>query len=458
MKKQGESAKESDSLVTLQEANEILIAGYPSPEQLSRFPLGDLLECIPGVDARYREKESGHIDKVIEGMNFLLSNPTKIVADWQSQAPPQEAAEFMDAFAHIFYKTNGGPYYRLGNKEPFFRLLALYHDIGKSITIERHPLVGWHLLRDVHRERVQKELFPLILGRDYDTWQSELAKGKRVDEMISANEKRMLSIFEATIRYHDYFGVLSTGEASLPLAVDLVGLRGTDPADARELFSVLMILNFADLYGSVPKVIPHMVKQFVSDWKILCDTIGSTDVNGDRSRFFMALRERAQRPIAAIDRLWRLVFAGEPEMWQNQISQELVEEVVKEIAFANISRFITNFALFCKLDYCLSFKKRLMEEARNQGQPVSAGINRTVSLLAALENRYGDLCQRSDGTWRRLGVELVALTRRPPPGQTSLEGRSGSRIAETIAQLLLSPAGAGIVWAVGDCTVWFMEE
>lgn len=443
---------EAQVMITREAANEILKSGYPNDEQIAQFPLGDVLLQIPKVDDRYPT----HIRKVVEGMNILLSGDFhRIVADWDTTPVPREANGFKGAWNRIFLPVAPEePYCRFEgeNRDFFFRMLALYHDIGKSISTERHPTIGWHLLRDIHKERVLSELYPLLLGRDQDDWQKQLiGSGGRLEAVVTTpDDRRLLSLFNLAILYHDYFGVLSTGEASLPLAVDLVPFRSTSPADIQEIFSILMIFNLADLYGSVEAVSPKMAEIFCYDWRILCKKI--EEVGGERESFLECLTDMAQTHNSTIDRIWRLMFAGSSGTEREQVTPSSIEKSFREIAFANTHRFIRHFALFCKLDYCLGFKLRLMREVG--GSLVTPGINAMMSILVALETRYGHLCCRSDGSWRRIGIQMAALTRRPP----SPKGAGSSNIAKTIARLLLSPEGVGRDWAVGDCTVWFMED
>ncbi len=441
-------------LVSREEANAILAERYPMETELRRFPLGDILAAVPGVDDRFQN----HMARVIEGMNILLDqNYYRIVGSWATlPQAPDGADRLIGTWNRIFQPArNQEPYCRfktIEDRNIFFRLLALYHDIGKSISLERHPTIGWHLIRDVERDRVVKELYPLLLGIDYAEWSTKLGKvSGRIDKIVEPSDRRLLELFEIAIHYHDYFGVLSTGEASLPLAVDIVPLMIVNPADLQEIFSTLMIFNLADLYGSVPRVSPKMVDIFCADWEILCETVERV---GARRRDFLAcLVGESQSPNNTIDRLWRLMHAGEEEADQELITVQAVDDTFRDVTFNNFDQFLKNFALFCKLDYCLGFKRKLTTEAKrsvNSPTAVLSGINRMISIIVALENRYGHLCRRNDGTWRRLGVQMAALTRKSQDGS--------SKIAETIAQLLLAPEGVGRAWAVGDCTVWFMED
>lgn len=456
---------EPPDYVTRREANELLARGYPTDEQLARFPLGDLLVSIPAVDPRYGPQgtDPGHIARVVEGINILLSDhPERIVRRWRDEKPFQDTVAFEQAYQTIFTRgprPGEAAFVQLAEgeeRDSFFRLLALYHDIGKAIITERHPLVGWHLIKDVHKEQVERYLYPLVLNIPYEAWQRMLdaAKGD-VEKAAGKRNWKLVKLFEAVVRFHDYFGILSTGEASLPVAVDLVGLRGMNPPDARELFSILMIFNLADVYGSVGEVLPQKVDVYCTDWRLLCAAIEKA--RGDRGQFFKILRKRTQTPAATIDRLWRMMYEGAPPPWRSEIVPETIEEIFKEATLSRMYPFIKHFALFCKLDYCLAFTILLMKTAaEKQGRPAQAIVAMTT-LLAELEKRYGDLCIRPDGTWRRLGFEMAGLTRRPSTHRDQ-EQRKISKIGQTIADLLLIPGGLGKEWAVSECTVWFMEE
>ena len=80
-----------------------------------------------------------------------------------------------------------------------------------------------------------------------------------------------------------------------------------------------------------------------------------------------------------------------------------------------------------------------------------------TTLLAELEQCYGDVCQRADGGWRRIGVEMAGLTRKPATHK-NVEERKKSKIGEAISELLILPESPGKQWAIGECSVWFMEE
>jgi hypothetical protein len=384
-------------------------------------------------------------------MNILLGKtPEHIVKQWKERPNPLEQNLFTQARKCIFIgeQNYNSKYCRLRDEDlaPFFRLCVLYHDIGKYIIHERHPSVGWHLVKDVYQEEVEQYLYPLLLNIQYDEWPKKKLS-------LTQYQKRLIHIFEMVIKYHDLFGVLSTGEGSLPVMVDLISLTGAKPEDAKELFSILMLFNLADLYGSVEEVYPYKVNYYCEDWKILCDEIKKVD--GNRNDFFQILLEKEQKPERTIQRIKRFMNEGAPKEWGNQlIDDSKIIEVFRSTTLAGMHSFCTNFALFCKLDYALSFKKEIMTKAYElNDKDVTKPMATILWLLVQLEKQYGDLCKRKDGTWRRLGVEMAGLTRKPPYGKD----RKVSKIGETLCRLLLETQ-KGKEWAAGECTVWFMGE
>ena len=212
---------------TRRQADEILSQRYPNNDELEHFPLGQVLKTIPDVNESYRE----HIPRVIEGVNILLSKrPHYIVEQWKTPVSPIDEDKFTRRLISIFgSKDSTEPALLQVEREvfdPFFRLLAVYHDIGKYIIHERHPVVGWHLLKDVYRDEVENKLYPLLLDIPYDQWRGR--------EDLNSDQERLITIFEANIKFHDLFGVMSTGEASLPVMVDLIPLTGMEQIAAKE--------------------------------------------------------------------------------------------------------------------------------------------------------------------------------------------------------------------------------
>ena len=437
-------------LFTRDAVNQILSGGNPPEEELEHFPLGQQLKTIPEINERY----SGHIPKVFEGVNILLSDhPHYIVKQWRKSNDPIDQEIFTQALISIFGTKNNrhSAICQISKRDfaPFFRLMAMYHDIGKCIIHERHPLVGWHLIKDVYRDEVETELYPLILGIPYDEW---IGRGN-----VTPVQEKLITIFEANIKFHDLFGVLSTGEASLPVMVDLIPLTGMDPESAKELFSILFLFNLADLYGSVPEILPEQVNHFCDDWKCLCDTIEKAE--GNRDRFFTLLYEIAKTPERTIERITRFMNEGAPKDWRGQTIDKRVVEVFKNETLIGRKTFYSNFALFCKLDYALAFKKKIMQIAQasqthQKDQDVTKAMGKILWLLIQLERQYGDLCKRNDGSLRRIGLQMAGLTRKPATGKD----KGISRIGDAICKLLLNTEGMGKEWALSECTVWFMEQ
>lgn len=429
-------------LITRDEADAILSNGYPTDTELDRFPLGEFLKRIPDINSRYR----AHISGVMEGVNILLDDKKchEIIGQWRGTVNPVVQEKFTQATISIFNGRGSQEaiFHQIPEKEfePFFRLMAMYHDIGKCVIHERHPMVGWHLIKDVYRNEVENKLYPLLLGIPYNRW-------ARQKDALMPYQKRLLTIFEANIKFHDLFGVLSTGEAALPVMVDLIPLKGMDTITAKELFSILFLFNLGDLYGSVPEILPEKMNYFCDDWECLCKAI--EDADGDRDIFFKLLYEEAKTPTRTLERIKRFMNEGESEERRNIIEERLLGIFEGETPTGRRT-FYANFAYFCKLDYALAFKKKIMEKAcdacrGDEVKGVTGAMGKIIWLLVQLEREYGGLQGRNDVSPRRLGLQLAGLTRTPD-------------IGNTICDLLLKTEEKGKEWTLSECTVWFMDE
>lgn len=385
----------------------------------------------------------------MNGINILIGDePYKIVKQWSDPKgiAGDECRSFLDTLKNFTKKQNltdtiiDSDIYK-----SFLRICAFYHDVGKSIITERHPSVGWHLVRDVHADEVKKFLYPLIIGKSYSDYEK--------NQNLTLKEKRLINIFISIIKYHDLFGVLSTGEASYPVMMDLIPLIGANVDEAIELFYILFIINLADTYGSVPELYPYKVMHFCDDLALLCDTIRKTE--GDRNLFFEELISISQRTPPTIERIKRFLIEGAPIDWQNQLNCEpdIIDDAFKNATITGQYKFCKNFALFCKLDYGLSFKIMMMNKAKFLSKDIRNPVSKIVEYLVQLERQYGDLCRRNDNTWRRLGLQLSGLTRKPANSKQGDESKIGNAICE-----LLLNSDTGKEWASSECTVWFMEE
>jgi len=438
--------------LTREKVDELLSQRFPSAQELELFPLSSVLKDIAEVDPRYYgDDKNGHIHRVMRGINILTGKtPFKITEEWDENEAVLDpiCREFMALLDNFF----NGMYFNssalnTSNIKSFLRICAFYHDIGKGIITERHPTVGWHLIKDVHSKEVKEKLYPLILGKDVEKWNRNPSESYK---NLTKEEKRLLVLFVTVIKYHDLFGVLSTGEASYPVMLDLIPLTGANVDEAIQLFYILFILNLADVYGSVDKIFPHKVKYFCHDLKLLIKVI--TECSGDRKTFFDSLVKISQKTESTIHRITRFLMEGAPKEWKEELDKdpEIINDSFKNATIAGQYRFCNNFALFCKLDYSLSFKILMMKVAKDRGKDVSSPVAKIIEYLVHLEREYGDLCMRDDGTRRRLGLQLSGLTRKP-------KNHNESKIGNTICKLLLD-YDKGREWASSECTVWFLEE
>jgi hypothetical protein len=426
-----------NTLLSRSAAIKILSKRYPTNEELERFPLGDILLQIPKTDKRY----SNHSKLVMNGVNTLLStnnkHPHQIVKEWNGNRfePTDPTVRlFTETVASIRKSCHMSKY----DFEAFFRLIGLYHDIGKSVIKARHPIVGYHLIKEVHRKRVEKELFPYLLNVDKLEWEKRLQEKELV---LSYEEKRIIKLFEDVLRYHDLFGTLSTGESSIPVMVDLVALPGSQTEHTIELISVLTLFNIADLYASVEEIFPYKIEYYCKDWELLCKAVNES--KGSRKLFFEYLLNIEQGQERSLERIRRFLDIKSKD-FSNEHAEDLVEECFRQASLGTMHSFNKNFALLCKLDYALSYKNRFVKIAKDNKISTKRIINELLWLIVQITRQYGDVCTTNDGSYRRIGVDLSGLTRT-------------DSITNTICELILK-FDTGKEWAIGECGIWFMDE
>jgi hypothetical protein len=179
------------------------------------------------------KRDSNHVREVIKKMSFLLYNKVNEVVE--VDGPKEDVtgdtiSENPTAYNKLIdiLKNN------LSNEDKKLLLYAaLYHDIGKSIIKPRHGPEGADVIKDSGRK--EREQFLKLGFERYDFY-----------------------FMSDLIRFHDYLGMLGTGETSYMIFAEVL-----DPLSNISLYSneysekfidFLLLLNLADIAASVGKV------------------------------------------------------------------------------------------------------------------------------------------------------------------------------------------------------------
>jgi hypothetical protein len=341
---------------------------------------------------------------------------------------------------------------QLESAKAFIRVAALYHDIGKTISDDRHVSRGVHLIEDVIKDgrRSIEALFD-------DFWDAE----------------RLLAL----LKHHDIFGCLCTGEASLPALADMIHWIGPAPfADASgkgviAQVSFLDWLNIADsdasllkFYGGITTVEAF---RYLRDWNLVVDFLAKRSGAPARHDEFAAwAMTEATRADRTIERIARLVatccrmITKDVAAGRELLIKALVQRELLALHGPRFQRFCWRFARFAKLDYGLGFFAMLMDDALRQqrvhdpaagddkqvAQGIRVMIAGTCSILARIVEEYGHLVDDDRHPGLRLGVDMSKLTL---PKETGLAICEALRSAQTSAGALR--------WIVGEISIWLYD-
>ena len=373
-------------------------------------------------------------------MNKLLLDPKEIFAP--DHATRTQLNNLTEAVA-VIRRTIGDS----EKTDTLLRFAALYHDIGKSIIRERHPMIGWyiaHYIRPEEREKLRNLL------------QSE-------------EDFRLLMII---IRDHDQFGVLSTGEASVPILLGAIN-RGESYDDRKRIISALALCNLADLVGTFD-VDGEATDRLLGDWRWFMGALSYCATSGTRLDEHLIqqasrIRRAAQMqwetdllksyPYVEIpnvsERVRRLLMEASRQFGdrRNEFNDEQLVAGCLQTVFGSengMREFAQQFAYVCKLDYGKRFFQALVRYCEGSSQPVRGRISKedviyaTFAVLKRITVTYTPMMRSGDGPRNLIGVELKDLTPDNAPEKT-----------DRIIELIVSSHYPGLTWMMSDAPAWY---
>ncbi|MBN2411769.1 HD domain-containing protein [candidate division KSB1 bacterium] len=444
----------------LKGCNKILEKGYPNRDDLAKFPLGDKLRELDllawtktartiklkedeldlgrteleeklKADKRMLEEEQlgeiyrKHISRVISCINHLVEPDFKGFIErvpetiWAND-PLSSYIKFIDSLK------------KEEDTRKFLRFVALYHDIGKVTHRDRHPILGRHILESLS---------------DRDTNDFKNILGKRFSMMIQL------------IAYHDLFGVLCTGEASRPVLIDALRHK-----EAEKSISCLVTLNLADIAGTLPEMRMEIMHTVLSDWLFMKNLLEEQRPEHGiiyRSALEKQILSQAQEQERTTERIRRLLVtiifrvnnnADLKETLIKSVTSDLVLDALKTRLGPELLVFCYDFALVCKLDYLLRFfidliskwiELKIEEKPDNGDIDIREIIFIILEILVRLVTNYRDLTHQREGWPRRIGLELLGITR-------------AKDISQRVIDLLLKGRHIeGVNWIADEATAWY---
>jgi hypothetical protein len=337
----------------------------------------------------------------------------------------------------------------LSRMQGFLRVAALYHDIGKNIRRANHPAIGANLLRSFDPQ--QSKL--LVAALRYQT------EGPESDK-----HHNRFSLITSVTQHHDKFGVVSTGEGSLPLFSDI--LYFTSDANALQGIcknvTTVMLLNLADIAAvstappsvqeeslSLVKQVaeirggegteedkrererqplhrlieicsdvhnclglrPRKARDVLEDWKILVDSIVAAEVQGNRGRLKRRLFDLERNPARAITRIRRLLVESAETSGASALKAHFTPTVVESVLVGTLGShhfqtFCEQLATIVKLDYGLNlFKALTTAKVRNELQlPAAAGLD-----WKSLSREEADHLAREEAGVQDIAIQVTVL-------------------------------------------------
>jgi len=285
-------------------------------------------------------------------------------------------------------------------EKEFLAIAALYHDIGKIIRKPNHPQIGANLLLSYDPDSTGRLMDALRHSTD-STETEYVSKHHRFTRLASGTQ------------HHDKFGVVSTGEASLPLFSDIPYFTSSESeaAGIKKNITSVMLMNLADIAAvatQVPKSThdkacglarsarEHMndgnraelenafrrwaelcndpahcmgldrrkVEDVLEDWGVLIDAIDDHSVKGDRSRLKARLLELERNPRRTITRIRRLLVASAVSAHADSLATFFTPTTVESVLVGTLGShqlvaFCEQLATVVKLDYALGLFQAL---------------------------------------------------------------------------------------------------
>ncbi len=259
--------------------------------------------------------------------------------------------------------------YLAENDREFFKLAALFHDIGKYIEIDNHPQIGLYLIRDFSGTDAGR--LESIIGREY------------------------FASLCSVVFHHDKFGVVQTGEASLPIFADVPYYSSNLSTIKGVLknFVFVCLCNLIDIAGSVTpgsdgpnQLKKETIDRILDDWRVLVQSLKTAE--GERERLKAGLITYAAKTDQAIQRIKRLLISSTehyPDI-QEGFDTAYLEPKIASALSCSMTEFAGGMARIAKLDYGLRFFRALVtgiceEQLSQSGNTIMSSDPRKIEIL-----------------------------------------------------------------------------
>ena len=384
-------ARQGLNLETLQwEKNTEITALLAEDWPTNRIPFGDwLAKSMPD------EPQKRHMLYTLAAASILVTGDMSAIASVLKGKDEGKCANRLNGFIHELWlnaEESDKLYLPIA-----FRVFSLYHDIGKAIALERHPFEGYHLINDMLE--LDRPLF-----EKFQKWIS--AGGETTQNHVD--------LFSRLIRYHDLWGNIATGEASLALFSTAIELTEINPKRHLTVLSCLLLNNLSDTYAPFGfckrskkplGILTDDVDRILERWSILTSIISTVGGSREPEKIWIDLVAYSQGQREAIKRIYYLLSKGGIETTEGHISL-----VLRSTCGGWFPTFCRAFGTV-RLSYALKFVEKLKSRLQDKRQDDELAVKIWIEVLTRAIKTYETLISTYHSEGRVTGIEMASLTR-----------------------------------------------
>jgi len=314
-------------------------------------------------------------------------------------------------------------------------LSCLYHDIGKAIATEKHPSEGYQIIEGLGAvENIDTEYLTNKdeLGADesekninnitkLDYFKNWLTKplNKNDNNNHDNNEKfiqekeYIFRFFTKLLRYHDIWGNITTGEASIVNLASTLDITESIPEIHLVFLGHLLLLNIADQYATesffdeVKKIPQHinndLLKKVIKKYNEVSEIISET--KGDKESIKISLMEIAERERSTVDRICYLLYES-----GIKVESPKVNDILRSVCGGKYATFCRTFGAV-RLCYALRFFKQIAKLSREEKLSPEKQCYNIVKILNRIVITYESLINTNKNQGIITGIEMSWLTR-----------------------------------------------
>jgi len=294
---------------------------------------------------------------------------------------------------------------------------CLYHDIGKSIAKEKHPSEGYQIIEGLGAvtHEASKEMTDLEYFKEWLTKPlvSNLQIKSEKKEQFEKEKVFIFRFFTKLLRYHDIWGNITTGEASIIMLAITLDITESREDSHLVFLGSLLLLNIADQYATVsffnkdnnqPQSIPeNILKNVIQKWDNVYKII--KDSSSDKESIKVSLMEIAEKERSTVERICFLL-----EESGILVDESKINDILRSVCGGRYADFCKKFGAV-RLCYALRFFKKIANVSRKKSKSHENQCYNVINILNRIVITYESLISTNKEQGIITGIEMSWLTR-----------------------------------------------